>query len=82
MALASIKSVLWGLTVDEICDGAEELDVVLCRECRAKLEGWGVKIHNIFLSDLSNAIVIRHMGASAATVIPAPERESDQPESR
>ena len=72
MALASIKSVLWGRTLDEICDEAQELDEVLCVECRAKLKGWGVKIHNIFLSDLSNAIVIRHLGPAETSVLPLP----------
>ena len=74
MALASIKSVLWGRTLDEIRDQAQKLDEVLCTECRTKLEGWGVKIHNIFLSDLSNAIVIRHLGPAETTVLPQPSQ--------
>ncbi len=82
MALASIKSVLWGRTVDEICDRAQKLDEVLCAECRAKLEGWGVKIHNIFLSDLSNALVIRHLGPAETTVVPQLSPESPRGETR
>jgi regulator of protease activity HflC (stomatin/prohibitin superfamily) len=81
MALASIKSVLWGWTLEELYEKAGELDEVLCGECRAKLSGWGVKIHNIFLSDLSDALVIRHLGSAegGGLVTPlleeAPERE-------
>jgi regulator of protease activity HflC (stomatin/prohibitin superfamily) len=66
MALASIKTVFWGWTFDEMYEKAGELDQVLCAECRTKLSGWGVKIHNIFLSDFSDAIVIRHLGAGDA----------------
>ncbi|MHC4225591.1 MAG: SPFH domain-containing protein [Planctomycetota bacterium] len=72
MALASIKSVLWGRTLNEIYDHAGELDQLLCAECRAKLSGWGVKIHSIFLSDLSNAMVVRHLGSRDGDLVIGP----------
>ena len=65
IALASIKSVFWGWTLTEMFQKAAELDEVLCADCREKLSGWGVKIHNIFLSDLSDAMIVRHLGAAA-----------------
>jgi len=69
MALASIKSVLWGWTLEEMYEKASEIDKILCKECRAKLGGWGVMIHDIFLSDLSDAIVIRHLSGGDAPIV-------------
>ena len=28
-----------------------------------KLKDWGVNVHNVFLSDVSNAFVVRHLGS-------------------
>jgi regulator of protease activity HflC (stomatin/prohibitin superfamily) len=63
MSLASIKAVLWGRSVDEIDRQAADLDDALCKECREKLKDWGVNVHNVFLSDVSNAFVVRHLGS-------------------
>ncbi|MDH3591027.1 MAG: SPFH domain-containing protein [Planctomycetota bacterium] len=79
MALASIKSVFWGWTLKEMFDKAGELDEVLCGDCRAKLSGWGVKIHNIFLSDLSDAMIIRHLGGASETPLMLPASEPGIP---
>ena len=62
MALASIKKVLRNLSLEEMYARSEELDDQLCEMGRKLLQGWGVQIHNIFLSDLSHAMVIRHLG--------------------
>ena len=81
MALASIKSVFWGWTLEQMYEKAGELDEVLCGQCRENLSGWGVKVHKIFLSDLSDAIVVRHLGgADSPMIFPLGEsRQSDEP---
>ena len=33
------------------------------------LSGWGVKIHKVFLSDLSDAFVVRHLGGGDAPLM-------------
>jgi len=69
ISLASIKSVFWGWTLDQMYTKAGELDEVLCGQCRENLSGWGVKIHKVFLSDLSDAFVVRHLGGGDAPLM-------------
>jgi len=64
MAAASIKSVLRNLSLAEMYEQADKLDQQLCAMCQELLRGWGVEIHNIFLADLSHAMVIRHLGGT------------------
>ncbi|MHC4938491.1 MAG: SPFH domain-containing protein [Planctomycetota bacterium] len=81
MSLASIKTVLWGCSVDEIDERAAEIDEELCNECREKLRDWGVDVHNVFLSDVSNALVVRVLGATesgAAQLVPISAEELGQ----
>ena len=81
MSLASIKTVLWGCSVDEIDERAAEIDEELCNECREKLRDWGVDVHNVFLSDVSNALVVRVLGATengAAQLVPLSAEELGQ----
>lgn len=49
--------------MSEIDRQAADLDDALCKECREKLKDWGVNVHNVFLSDVSNAFVVRHLGS-------------------
>lgn len=63
MALASIKKVLWNLSLEEMYARGDQLDRELCIMGQELLRDWGVEIHNIFLADLSHATVIRHLGS-------------------
>lgn len=63
MALASIKKVLWNLSLEEMYARSDQLDRELCIMGQELLRDWGVEIHNIFLADLSHATVIRHLGS-------------------
>ena len=69
MALASIKSVFWGWTLNQMYEKAGELDELMCAQCRENLSDWGVKVHKLFLSDLSDAIVVRHLGGGDAPLM-------------
>ncbi|MHC4077140.1 MAG: SPFH domain-containing protein [Planctomycetota bacterium] len=70
MAAASIKRVLRNLSLAEMYSQSDELDAELCSMGQELLRDWGVEIHNIFLADLSHAMVIRHMGSGErATVL-------------
>jgi len=69
MAAASIKNVLLNLSLAEMYEQSDELDRKLCAMGQELLRGWGVEIHNIFLADLSHAMVIRHLGTGEKTTV-------------
>jgi len=75
IALASIKDCLWGKTWAEIYAESTEVDKLLKQDLTKKLCRYGVKINNVFLSDLSPCLVIKALGEDKLMYAPDMEEE-------
>ncbi len=70
---ATVKHAVWGMTLGEMMDQAKGMDGQLKRDLAKKVRGWGIKVHTVFLSDLSTCAVVRHLGEGALVAMPEEE---------
>ena len=74
LALASIKTALWGRELSDIYDDSVATDKAIRDDLAGKVSGFGVKIRSVFLDSLSTAFVLAQMGG-AAGVVPVTDDE-------
>jgi hypothetical protein len=65
LALASVKDTVTEYTLEALIDEAEGVDKALLRSLRSKLYSLGVKVRNVFLSDITTCRVLRVAGGGA-----------------
>ena len=65
LALTSIRDVLWGKTLDEIYEATNEINVAIRQKLSDQVRRFGVKVHNVFLSDNSVCTTIKIMSYNA-----------------
>jgi regulator of protease activity HflC (stomatin/prohibitin superfamily) len=65
LALASVKDAVCEYTLEALIDEAEAVDKAILRSLRAKLYSLGVKVRNVFLSDITTCRVLRVAGGGA-----------------
>lgn len=77
LSLAMVKRTLCGQTYEEIYRDREQIDRAIRKELARKLADFGVKVHNVFLSDISTCRVFKVLGDTRAGYLPAQEDKEE-----
>lgn len=76
MALVTIRQVVAGKKKEDLWWRPEEINEELLKAMKKQLWGWGVRVQQVFLSDIAPCTVIRTVGDT--TVVPLEETAEEE----